>query len=242
MIVLVGTVEDVSALVEAISGLLGVVIWPAVVLFVLWRFRNQVGEVGSAVGGAIREGRGVRAGPVEITPVVQATELIASAQARQGGGPDGTAQPVAPHVERLAEAVRQQPEDRPIVLWVDDQPKNNMREAKALRLLGIDVSYALSTDEAISVLAQVPFDLVITDLGRPDDRAAGYTLIRRMRELEFAPPVIVYSSRADGRDRAEASARGAVARVNSPSELIQEVTRVLTRQQSRRRRFASSPH
>jgi CheY-like chemotaxis protein len=55
------------------------------------------------------------------------------------------------------------------ILWVDDHKENNTDIAKILRALKIDIIYAASTAEALDAMKVSPFDIVITDVWRPDD-------------------------------------------------------------------------
>jgi PleD family two-component response regulator len=62
------------------------------------------------------------------------------------------------------------------VLWVDDRPSNNIFERQSLEALGVSFVLAISTDEALSKVAKQKFDVIISDMGRPPDPRAGYTL------------------------------------------------------------------
>jgi CheY-like chemotaxis protein len=55
------------------------------------------------------------------------------------------------------------------ILWVDDNPQNNMHERSILAKLKIDVTVATSTAEALRALRRTPFDLIISDIDRPRD-------------------------------------------------------------------------
>ena len=56
------------------------------------------------------------------------------------------------------------------VLWVDDNPDNNIEEYLMLRALGLTITQATSNTAADRYRARLAFDLVITDLGRGSDR------------------------------------------------------------------------
>jgi len=81
------------------------------------------------------------------------------------------------------------------ILWVDDQPMNNVYESSVLKRLGASIVSARSTDEALAFLRQDRFDLVISDVGREEnDRrnpTAGYELLEK---LDGRYPLIVYTS------------------------------------------------
>lgn len=54
------------------------------------------------------------------------------------------------------------------ILWVDDNPDGNISERKILRSLGIFVDLAEKSREALSMIPQIGYDAVISDIRRPD--------------------------------------------------------------------------
>jgi DNA-binding NtrC family response regulator len=112
-------------------------------------------------------------------------------------------------------------------LWVDDRPENNRLEQRALRELGLEVQPATSTEEALAVLDRQPFDVVISDMGRPPDPRAGYTLLEKMRERNDRTPFVIYAGSRAPEHVAEARQRGAIGTTNRSSELVQLVAQAL---------------
>lgn len=110
-----------------------------------------------------------------------------------------------------------------VVLWVDDRPQNNTNEADALRAAGMVVVNVTNTDDAIRQLKDSRFSVVISDMTRGLDREAGYELLDKMKEEGLKVPVIIYAGPAGEEDKRKARARGAVARVNSASQLFRLV-------------------
>jgi CheY-like chemotaxis protein len=55
------------------------------------------------------------------------------------------------------------------LLWVDDTPEFNNVEMQLLSTFRINISVARSNDQAIDELKKRPFDLVISDISRPDE-------------------------------------------------------------------------
>jgi CheY-like chemotaxis protein len=108
------------------------------------------------------------------------------------------------------------------LLWVDDDPDNNLYETVALEQLGRFVTKATSTEAALRYLDELKFALIITDLGRDHDRRAGEELIRRVRAQGQSLPIVVYTMDA-AQKRADLLALGADAVVDLPHELIHEV-------------------
>jgi DNA-binding response OmpR family regulator len=120
------------------------------------------------------------------------------------------------------------------ILWVDDHPENNKHEIAFFEGRHIAVDTALTTQDAIKTMAIGRYDLVISDLGRQDDRLAGTRLIAEMRQRNWAVPVIIYTVRSPQADQQAAKlqlvkAAGAAAMVLSPQEVRAEVTARLIR-------------
>jgi CheY-like chemotaxis protein len=119
------------------------------------------------------------------------------------------------------------------VLWVDDHPENNVGEAAALAKLQIEVAMVRSTDDALARLAEEstsrdPFDLVISDWGRPaEGPLAGLRLMAAMRKRGHGQPVIYYHGTFRTAERtalaATARAAGAFGEAVLPGDLIRLV-------------------
>lgn len=108
----------------------------------------------------------------------------------------------------------------PRILWVDDRPENNTRERNAMTTLGMDVTTCLSTDEALARLDRSNFDVVISDMGRPPDSQAGYTLLEQMRARGDTTPFIIYAGSNLPEHQERAKELGALGSTNRPQELL----------------------
>lgn len=134
-------------------------------------------------------------------------------------GADIAAPAVASATGEARPTARQQ---RPIrVLWVDDRPDNNERERAALAALGVTFDLALSTEQALPMMRAGRYDLVISDMGRPGDPQAGYTLLRALRERGDATRYILYTSSCTEAQMLEARTRGALGCSTQISQLMQ---------------------
>jgi CheY-like chemotaxis protein len=123
-------------------------------------------------------------------------------------------------------AREQAPKDkssRRLILWVDDRPDNNIMERNAFSAYNIDFVLALSTKEAMNKLSELHFDAMISDMGRPPDPQAGYTLLHKVRSSGNAIPFFIYAGSRAPQHREEARRRGAQGTTNMPAELIQMV-------------------
>ncbi len=106
------------------------------------------------------------------------------------------------------------------VLWVDDQPSSIALEIQGFEALGAIVTRRLDTDSALTALATEKFDLVISDMGRPPDDRAGYTLLQKLRQKGFKAPFLIYSGSKRPEHVREAFERGAQGATNDPEELL----------------------
>jgi CheY-like chemotaxis protein len=126
--------------------------------------------------------------------------------------------------------------DQKRVLWVDDHPENNRREAAALEKLQIEVVAVRSTEAALARLANdgEDFDLIISDWNRRGEPPmAGLLLLTRMRAAGQRHPVIYYHGTFAATPRAflanAAGAAGAFGEAVLPAELMALVLRALQR-------------
>ena len=206
--------------------LVGVLIWPAVLVFFLilirGSLRNFISDIGeftlrTPVGEATAKRREKAAAALG---AAEAKRAPVGDLSRTGVDPEDVAE-VLPNsrVMRRLQGSR--------ILWVDDRPDNNIFERQALEALGINIDLATSTEEAMQLVQRRSYDLIISDMGRPSDERAGYTLLRQLREGGNNAPFVIYSgSRAPEHVR-EARRRGAIGSTNSPQELVSIVTRAL---------------
>ena len=112
---------------------------------------------------------------------------------------------------------------------MDDNPSNNVHERQALEALGVSFALATSTDEVLDKLKHQSFDAIISDMGRPPDAQAGYTLLDKLRASGDKTPFIIYAGSRAPEHRAEARRRGAVGCTNRPDELFEMVLSALGR-------------
>ncbi|MBF0565671.1 MAG: response regulator [Nitrospirae bacterium] len=136
------------------------------------------------------------------------------------------------------------------VLWVDDRPSNNVFERQALESLGINFVLSTSTEDAIKKVEEQSFSAIISDMGRPPDSRAGYTLLEALRSTGVNTPFFIYAGSVkrfktlqmgldtpvkDAGSRAqehkdEARRRGAQGTTNRPDELFQMVVQAVGRE------------
>lgn len=227
------SVDDIVKLFDAITKLLNVLIWPGVIIFILIRFGRDLRDFITSLGELSLKGAGFEAS-LKRKQAEAAAALAAAAVSRS----DGTASPevAAREAKAAAEVVAESVTPRAIrrlqrstVLWVDDRPKNNTYERQALEALGINFVLATSTEEALDKLNRQHFDLIISDMGRPPDPQAGYTLLDTLRSSGNRTPFIIYAGSRAPEYIAEARRRGAIGCANNPGDLFEMVLFALGR-------------
>lgn len=114
------------------------------------------------------------------------------------------------------------------ILWVDDFPKNNEYPKGMLEQAGIKFLLALDTESAVKILQKQKFDLIISDMGRGDNRSAGIDLLKELKRLNINTPSIIYaSSQAIDTYGKEALKLGAIAVTTGVTRLLNIVQKVL---------------
>jgi CheY-like chemotaxis protein len=96
------------------------------------------------------------------------------------------------------------------VLWVDDTPKNNSFFIASFENRGARIDTALSTDEGVAMFMRGQYDVVISDMGRPEGQRAGIDLARAIKLHSPDTPVYIFCGQwAATNFREEALAAGA---------------------------------
>jgi DNA-binding NtrC family response regulator len=117
------------------------------------------------------------------------------------------------------------------ILVVDDEPAQRTILQRSLRSAGFEADVAASGAEALAVVESRPVDLVLTDMRMPG--MTGRDLLRRLRELDPALPIIVMTAYAELRDAVElVTHEKARYYIEKPIEdvnlLLSEIRRALT--------------
>ncbi len=106
---------------------------------------------------------------------------------------------------------------------MDDRPQNNVYERKSLEALGIRVTISESTEDALEKVQSNRYDAIISDMGRPPDSQAGYTLLAELRKRKIDTPFIIYAGSNLPEHKTLARSKGASGSTNNPQELYQLV-------------------
>lgn len=226
-------IDEFVKLTEALTKLLGVLVWPVLLVAVLIVFGPALKDFLSGVGELSLNGGGF-----EATAKRQQAEATAALVAATVARPDANATPesTAREAKEAAAVVAKSVNPRVIrlangatVLWVDDRPNNNIFERQSLSALGVSFVLAASTEEALGLLAKHKFDVIISDMGRPPDSRAGYTLLEKLRSSGDRTPFVIYAGSNAPEHKAEARSRGAIGSTNRASELFEYVLAALNR-------------
>lgn len=225
------SVDDAVKLVDAATKLAAALAWPVLVGFVLIRFGPALREFFESLGEFSLKGAGFEAS-AKRKQAEAAAALAAAAASRPepGATPESAARDAREAAELVAEAVTPRilrKAGRATVLWVDDHPENNIHERQSLEALGVSFVMAKSTEEAMEKLKAQHFDATISDMGRPPDQRAGYTLLEKLRAFGNTTPFIIYASSNAPEHKAEARKRGALGSTNRASELFEYVLSAL---------------
>jgi CheY-like chemotaxis protein len=114
------------------------------------------------------------------------------------------------------------------ILWVDDNPDNNIYEREAFSALGFEFELALSTDEALKKLKKTKYSAIISDMGRREGPREGYVLLEKLRETDKATPYFIYAGSNSPAHKKETERRGAQGTINNPRELMDMVTKYVS--------------
>jgi CheY-like chemotaxis protein len=227
------TIDDAVKLLDGVTKLLAVLVWPAILAFVLVRFRAALADFMTSLSEFSLKGGGFEAS-AKRRQAEAAAALGAAAASRPAA--DATPENISQEARATAELVTEVVTPRVIrragkstVLWVDDRPSNNAHERQALEAVGITFVLATSTEEALEKVKRQSFDAIISDMGRPPDSQAGYTLLDKLRGSGNRTPFIIYAGSSAPEHRAEARRRGAMGCTNRPDELFEMVLSALGR-------------
>jgi CheY-like chemotaxis protein len=223
------TFDNAIKLLDAATKLLSVLVWPALLAFFLIRFGTSLRDFIANIGEFSLRGAGFEAS-AKRTQAAAALAAAAVSHPEAGTTPEAKAKDALTASQVVSEIVTPQMirrARRATILWVDDRPSNNIHERQALEALGVTFVLATSTDEAFEKLTRQSFDVIISDMGRPPDTRAGYTLLDKLRAGGNRTPFIIYAGSRAPEHRAESMRRGALGCTNRPDELFEMVTSVI---------------
>ncbi len=217
--------ENIAAIIQSIASL----VWPLIVILVLFTFRSSIKDL---IETAKSRKFTVKVGGSELTMEElskQQHSLIDDLQNKLGELqkqvdavtkilPNMPAQESTKSAEKQSEVAR-------LILWVDDNPRNNSFLAQSIQDKGVEVVTALSTKEAIEKFKSAKFDRVITDMGRNEDgrfnSIAGLELTENIRKFNPNIPIFIFTNWRTAQEQKIASEQVGVTDItSSPSTLL----------------------
>lgn len=217
--------EEAANLIDSIANLLSIFIWPVILLFILVRFRKPLADFVKDISELTFKGGGVETS-IKRRQAQVAASLGAAAimhPDKSGGMPTSGSKTTAELVSATITPRLIRHAEKAALLWVDDRPANNIHERQAFEAIGINVILATSTEEALEKVSKRNFNVIISDMGRPPDSRAGYSLLDTLREKGDQTPYIIFAGSRDPEHRAESRRRGAMGCTNRPDELFDMV-------------------
>ena len=224
------TVDEVVKLLDSTARLVSAVAWPPVVAAIALRFAPALKQFFENLGEFSLKAAGFEASAkrrqVEAAAALAAaaasgsdSQTVSNKSAREAV--DIVSEMVTPAVLRKA--------GKATILWVDDRPENNVYERQSLEALGVSFVLCKSTDEALAKTKNEHFDVIISDMGRPPDAHAGYTLLDSLRKSGDTTPFIIYAGSDAAEHKNEAQKRGAIGSTNRAAQLFEYVMQALRR-------------
>lgn len=220
--------DNFIKVVEALAHLLGAVAWPAAAVIALRWFGPTIRGLFSDKSDVSLSGWGLA-----ITAKRETREAIALAEATKVGG--SPAEPA--EIKNWKEAVgksyaatkwidllRVDETLDKAILWVDDEPLNNVFEREAFERLGMKIDFARSTSDALDLLKRREYDAIISDMSRPEGPRSGYDLLAQVKRIRPTVPFVLYSSSNTPEQEAEIVEAGAFGSTTKASDLIRLVT------------------
>ncbi len=178
--------DTTAKILDATAKLLGVLVWPAVIGYILVRFGSKIGDLISSLSEVTLEVLGVKAIVKRRQSEATAALVAAStSKTEPATTPESLGNAAKEAVQAVAglnfRSLRRIEDSR--VLGVDDNPENNIYERQSLEALGVRFVLSTSTADALSKTKNQQFDAIISDMGRPPDRYCGLHASRRIAIL-----------------------------------------------------------
>ncbi|MBR1177540.1 response regulator [Bradyrhizobium sp. KB893862 SZCCT0404] len=202
--------------------------WPAILAVFLWKlypvlkgiitsrsFSVKIAGMEVSVQDATEQFQ------TQIADLQKQVLLLRSAHPTNGAAPTFDSPPAASAVGQHS----------PRILWVDDKPAGNALEMGQIKELGIDITEAASTEDALAILNSAPsFNGVISDMGRREQGVyhaqAGLVFLNALRRAGHTVPFLVYSSQRNAaRNNEEVKAAGGDGATASAVELLEWIAR-----------------
>ncbi|WP_082531577.1 response regulator [Methylobacterium sp. Leaf469] len=233
--------ESLAKLIESFARLIGVLSWPAIMLILIFQFRASIRDFINNIGEGSFKGFGFEAFAKR---KFEAVAAIAAAQAKSEFRSSST-EASSSGARNISESVIDSEKfitertlrglDNKFILWVDDKPENNNYERKAFRALGVRIWSVRSNAEAINLIKDDNnFDVIVSDMSRPEGQLAGYDLISQLRSIGYITPIIIYSGSNTPEQASMARRNGAFGSTADAARLVELVSDAVNFSSARR--------
>ena len=109
------------------------------------------------------------------------------------------------------------------ILWVDDNPENNLYEKYAFEISGIHITFAKSTEEALLRIKTHSYSAIISDMQRNEKEKEGIELLKKIREEKIWIPFFIYTGKCTHEKEKETKENGGQGCTDNPEELYKMV-------------------
>ncbi|MBF0137387.1 MAG: response regulator [Magnetococcus sp. DMHC-1] len=106
------------------------------------------------------------------------------------------------------------------ILWVDDLPRNNAYLVSLLKERNDTVDIARNTEEGMRKLQEINYDIIISDMKRPESDKAGIELAERIRIINKKVPVFIFCGGWAAQNMKEEALRSGVNGITSSSTTL----------------------
>ena len=113
------------------------------------------------------------------------------------------------------------------ILWVDDNPQNNVYERQAFEALGYHFTLASHTNQALELLKSNKYVAIISDMGRSEGSREGYVLLEQVRKMDTTVPYFIYAGSNSVENQKMTLSNGGQGTTNNPAELFQMVMKAI---------------
>jgi CheY-like chemotaxis protein len=178
--------------------------WPVILLVIVLFLRRELRTLIDKLGQRLRKAS-IAGGSFEFSEVaIKALEdTITTGAEEYKNNPVELVNFIRSQIKKLSETKSLYPSEPPpllrrSILWVDDNPMNNVYEAKVLKGLGASIIFAITTYEGLALLNQEKYDLIISDINRVENgkvnHNAGYELLEAVKRKNPEMPFIFYTA------------------------------------------------
>ena len=109
------------------------------------------------------------------------------------------------------------------ILWVDDNPENNLYEKYAFEISGIHITFAKSTEEALLRIKTHSYSAIISDMQRKEGGEAGIALLQKIRNMNNKTPFFIYTGNKTPQKEEKTKGNGGQGCTDNPEELYKMV-------------------